>query len=201
MGLARLAGGDLPGTLVVRRRPLLAVGGYCLLENLELIRTVEAAGGRAVWAQDLYVRRLPPPTRHFLGQRVRQAYDEFARPAQLVAALALLPAICGLVLRRSWRTLSVGLLGSIMLAEAGRRRAGGAHVFPATSALFAPLWLMERAVCSWAAVGQRVFLGGTAYAGGVLSRAATPKRVLRRRLSPRAPAPAGTRAATPRPPV
>jgi hypothetical protein len=57
----RAVGNDFPGTLGVRRSFLLAAGGYdgdVLFENLELMRTVEAAGGRTVASRDLLVRRL-----------------------------------------------------------------------------------------------------------------------------------------------
>ena len=93
--LNRAFGADYPGTLGVRRTPFLAMGGYdgdVLFENLELIRTVRAAGGRARHLSDVYVRRLPPTTRRFWQQRVRQAYDEFAQPARMAAFLAVLPA-------------------------------------------------------------------------------------------------------------
>lgn len=46
--LNRALGADYPGTLGVRRSVLLRAGGYCgdvLFENLEMIRTVRAAGG------------------------------------------------------------------------------------------------------------------------------------------------------------
>src|SRR5918912_708810 len=46
--LNRISGGDWPGTLGVRRSRLLATHGYdgkVLFENLELVRTVKAAGG------------------------------------------------------------------------------------------------------------------------------------------------------------
>jgi hypothetical protein len=58
--------GDFPGTLAVRRRALLATGGYdgdALFENLELMRTVRAAGGRVVTPLDLYVAPRPPRSR------------------------------------------------------------------------------------------------------------------------------------------
>ncbi len=55
------------------------------------------------------------------------------------------------------------------------------EVFPFTAALTAPLWITERAVCTWLALGTRLMYGGVRYRGGVLSRAATPMRVLRQR--------------------
>lgn len=186
--LARMTGGDFPGTLVVRRDPLLAAGGYdgdSLFENLELIRTVEASGGTVRWCPDLYVRRLPPTAAHFWSQRVRQAYDEFARPARLVAALALLPAVLVALLRRSVWPTAAAAAAAVGLAEAGRRRAGGRRFFPASASLFAPVWLGERAICSWIALYQRLVLGGTPYAGTVLRRAATTRRVLRARYATR----------------
>ncbi|KGM02175.1 glycosyltransferase, partial [Cellulomonas cellasea] len=94
--LNRALGADYPGTLGVRRSILLATGGYdgdVLFENLELLRTVRAAGGREVIARDVLVARRPPTARHFAGQRVRQAYDSLGQPARLVAELALAPAL------------------------------------------------------------------------------------------------------------
>ncbi|MFD1214780.1 glycosyltransferase, partial [Arthrobacter sp. GCM10027362] len=125
--LNRAFGSDFPGTLAVRREALLAAGGYdgdVLFENLELIRTVTAAGGREVRADDLFVARVPPAAAHFAGQRIRQAYDSFAQPGRLLLELALLPLI-GWSLRRPVRCLALaGLAGA--LAELGRRRADGA---------------------------------------------------------------------------
>ena len=188
--LNRVAGGDFPGTLGVRRSLVLGAGGYdgdVLFENLELLRTVRAAGGTVLTPLDLYVRRLPPGTGHFLGQRVRQAYDELARPARLAFALAVLPTAATLAARRRWGPLAAAAGLAVAAAETGRRRAGGRAVFPASSSLLAPVWLLERGASSWLAVHARLFRGGAAYAGGRLRRAATPERVLRARLAGRAP--------------
>jgi hypothetical protein len=179
--LNRALGSDYPGTFAVRRSALLAAGGYdgdVLFENLELIRTITRAGGREVRADDLYVARRPPSVRHFLGQRVRQAYDSLAQPGRLVVELGLLPAMVAAVRRPR---LSLALAGSaLLLAERGRRRGGGAAVFPPSTMLFAPLWVLERAVCVWLALGRRA-TGGMPYAGGKLRHAATRRRLPRRR--------------------
>jgi hypothetical protein len=180
--LNRATDGDWPGTLAVRRSALLATQGYdgdCLFENLELVRTVMATGGTETLARDVYVRRLPPRTSHFMSQRVRQAYDEFARPGRLAAQLCLLPAML-LLARRPWGLPAAGL-AAIACAEYGRRRDGGAEVFPATSSWFAPLWLAERAICSWLAVGKRVREGGVVYNGRVIRRAASTQAELNKR--------------------
>ena len=181
--LNRVVGGDWPGTLGVRRSALEDTGGYdggVLFENLELVRTIRASGGVETVPLDLFVRRRPPSARHFFSQRVRQAYDEFARPLRLGIFLALLPLTVLLSLRRCWSLLTFLAVAIMALAEWGRRRGGGRRVFPVISSLLAPLWLMERTLCSWLALGYRL-LGGAHYRGSVLVRAATPMKELRRR--------------------
>jgi hypothetical protein len=70
----------------------------------------------------------------------------------------------------------------VALAERGRRRGGGAAVFPATSSLLAPLWVLERALCAWLAVLQRLRFGGVRYGDSVIPLAAHSERQLRRRF-------------------
>jgi hypothetical protein len=187
--LNRVSGGDWPGTLGVRRSVLERTGGYdgtAMFENLELVRTVMAAGGREAVPLDAFVARHPSTARHFWTQRIRQAYDELARPERLLVQLALLPATIALTATFGWRALVAIIACVIALAEIGRRRAGGQRVFPARASLMAPAWLAERAVCSWLAVGSRILIGGVSYRGTVLRHAATPMRVLRSRLESRA---------------
>jgi hypothetical protein len=184
MLLNRMTGGDWPGTQAVRRSILRATGGYdgsAMFENLELVRTVLAAGGREASCLDIYVLRRPSTARHFWAQRIRQAYDEIARPGRLLIQLAILPITIALASAGHWLFILWIAAGVVALAELGRRRGGGARVFPFTTALFAPLWVAERAVCSWLAVLSRVFLGGVRYRGTVLKLAANPVRVLRAR--------------------
>ncbi len=174
--LNRVTGGDWPGTLVVRRSAL--AGGYsgdALFENLELVRTVRARGGRERVALDICVPRRPPATPEFWRQRVRQAYDEWARPGRLLIQLAVVPAI-----------LTGGLpvagcvgIGAVALAELGRRRGGGRAFWSASAALWAPVWVAERSITSWMAVGAR-FRGGARYRGTRLPTAAHSTRWIRR---------------------
>ena len=180
----RMTGGDWPGTLAVRRSVLLRTGGYdgnVLFENLELVRTVVAAGGRAIRVDNLFVRRRPPETQHFWRQRIRQAYDEFARPLRLLLALSVLPALVGLVLSRHGVVALVALtVIPTVVAELGRRRSEGTRVFPLSASLCAPLWVLERAICAWLAVGARLIVGGIQYNGRVLTTAAHSRRALER---------------------
>jgi len=175
--IQRAVGGDWPGTYVVRRSALLA-GGYrgdVMFENLELERTLRARGGSVIVDLGLVVDREPPTPRHFFGQRVRHAYDELARPAHMAVELAILP----IVVVGGRRAAGVLTVGSVVLAEVGRRRAGGREHFPPTSALWAPVWVAERAGTSWLALGSRLLLGGVRYRDGRLRHAASPLRRLR----------------------
>jgi hypothetical protein len=182
--LNRVWGGDWPGTLGVRRSVLQRTGGYdgrAMFENLELVRTVVAAGGREALLLDAFVARRPSTTQHFWSQRVRQAFDEFARPRRLISQLAVLPLAVVAGVTIGWPAIAAGVLTLVCIAEFGRRRAGAARVFPVSTVLFAPVWVAERAVCSWLAVASRVVYGGVRYRGRVVHHAATPMRVLRAR--------------------
>jgi hypothetical protein len=187
-------GVDFPGTLGVRRSALLAAGGYdgdVLFENLELIRTIRASGGSVVSPPDLYVRRLAPDVRHFLGQRVRQAYDDFALPVRMAVWLAILP---GLLRATRSRGAAPGILAAaavMALAERGRRIAAGRRYFGPAATLLAPLWILERSCCAWLAVAERIGRGGIRYSNGRIRIAAHSERVLRRRASDASASPGG----------
>lgn len=187
----RALGADYPGTYALRRSAFEAADGYdgdVLFENLEMSRTLRAVGGRETSAQSLFVRRIPPTTRHFFGQRTRQAYDDLAQPARLVAEAALLPVgllvlsrLRGNRLRgRAALTLLAAVPGSVVLGEIGRRRQGGRAAFPPTAALWTPLWFAERACCVWVAILHRL-LGGMPYGGQRIRVAAHSNRQLRNR--------------------
>ncbi|HXS33888.1 MAG TPA: hypothetical protein VN758_08975 [Solirubrobacterales bacterium] len=184
--------GDFPGTLAVSRSAFLAADGYdgdALFENLELMRTICAAGGKVLTPLDLYVARRPPSVAHFRSQRVRQAYDDFAIPARIGFFLAALPlglAEAAAIPHRSAarRNLGAAALALILAAEGGRRRAGGADRFPASSSLLAPVWVAERSLCAWLALAARL-RGGVRYGEVRLRHSATFPRVLRRRYGSR----------------
>jgi Glycosyltransferase like family 2 len=186
--LNRATGADFPGTLAVRRSTLADMGGYdgdVLFENLELIRTVQAHGGAVASPLDLFVRRLPPSAGHFWGQRTRQAYDDFAIPIRMIVWLSVVPALMAAVAAR--RPVPVVVAGSTVClgAEAGRRRAQGTDVFPVCSTFLAPAWVLERGVCAWLAVLQRIRFGGVRYGDSVIQVAAHSPRQLRRRVQQR----------------
>ena len=180
--LNRAVSHDHPGTFGIRRSGFLAMGGYdgdVLFENLELTRTVASGGGRVVDLPGVFVGRVPPDAGHFWSQRVRQAYDDLAQPPRLLLELSVLPLVL-LGLRGRPSTVLAGALAAVLLAEGGRRRAGGASAYPRSAAWWALPWLGERSVCIWLALAQ-VPRGGAPYAGGRVRRAATPVRRLRSR--------------------
>ena len=182
--LNRVFGGDWPGTLAVRRSALVAspwYDGNVLFENLEMVRTVAAAGGRIKRLDDVFVVRRPPTVRHYASQRVRQAYDEFARPGYLLAELSLLPLAMTAIRRFGASALVPLACIPMLVAEAGRRKAGAVSVFDARSSLCAPVWVAERACTIWLALAARL-LGGIPYAGSRLKRAANSPAALRRRI-------------------
>lgn len=181
--LNRSVAADYPGTFAIRRETFQRMGGYdgnVLFENLELMRTVRAFGGRVIRPRDIYVVRRPPSSRRFFNQRVRQAYDDLAQPWRLTAYLPILPLALS---RRGRRAVGGALAAATALAEVGRRRDGGTAVFPAAASLFAPLWVLERSVCVWLALSQRILLGGVRYGGRRVAVAAHSPRTLRRRLN------------------
>jgi hypothetical protein len=183
----RALGNDFPGTLGIRRSFLRAAGGYdgdVLFENLELIRTVRAAGGRIVDAPSLFIPRLPPTTARFWEQRPRQAYDDWAQPAKFAAFLAAAPVLL-LAARAKPKAIVLAAGLAVLTANVGRVQNDGARVFDPLSTLFAPIWILERSVLVWVALVRRVFRGGCPYAGSVIRRAATPSLALKRRFRPR----------------
>jgi Glycosyl transferase family 21 len=193
MLLNRSLGADYPGTFGIRRAAFEAMGGYdgdTLFENLELIRTVHAYGGAERRADDLYVRRLPPQAGRFWNQRIRQAYDEFAQPLRMALFLGIMPGLLYALIRRRHQAVITATIATIALAEAGRRRGSGTRVFPPSTALMAPVWVLERGVCSWLALATRL-TGGVPYAGSRVKTAAHSMRILRRRYRRRCEASVG----------
>ena len=170
----------------MRRGTFLASGAYdgdALFENLELMRTIQAAGGTVLTPLDLYVARRPPSAAHFVSQRVRQAYDDFAMPARIGFFLALAPLALGLLWRR--RGALAGSGGARLRRRSPSWVADGPAVpsgFPLSGSLLAPAWVAERSLCAWLALGARL-RGGVRYGDGRLLRSATPLRRLRERYS------------------
>lgn len=166
--------GDWPGTLAFRKAALPK--GYnpnVLFENFELVRTIRARGGIEVIASDCFVARRPPSVEHFFSQRVRQAYDEFARPARLAVQLAVLPAVvAGWALAGFMVPMAFALL-AIACATIGWLRGGAYRYFSLLGVFAAPFWMVERAICAWLALYERCVFGGVRYGDSILRAAAS----------------------------
>ena len=188
--LNRALAADYPGTFGVRRSTFLAMGGYrgdVLFENLEMLRTIRAHGGREICANELFVVRRPPSAGHFWSQRPRQAYDDLAQPWRLLPSLAVWPLLLRSVRRGRAGPPVLVALAVVAAAELGRRRAGGIGVYPPTAPLWAPVWVLERGLFSWVALGSRVLRGGVRYGDARLRTAASPPWQLRRAAPEKAP--------------
>jgi hypothetical protein len=117
-----------------------------------------AVQGADVWPADLFVRRQPPPLRQWIGARARQAGDDFALPVKSAFFFALLPMALLLALAGGTRLLLgyAGALIAVSLLLALRGRQGASQFFPLRACFFAPLWLFERALSVYWALGVRL---------------------------------------------
>jgi hypothetical protein len=95
--------------------------------------------------------------------------------------LSIVPWLLRSLVLRRWLRVMLGALAGSGVAELGRARAGGRRVFPVAGSLLAPLWLLERGVCAWLALGQRLRFGGVRYGDSVIRVAANSRSVLRQR--------------------
>ena len=175
---------DYPGTLAVQRDFINQLGGYdgnVLFENLELMRTIQAGYGRILHKPDLYVERLPPTSKHFWSQRVRQAYDDYAQPIKLSFFFLLLPILAASAVVSPFAPAALLAL-SVPMAEVGRRLHGGTKYFPLACSFYAPCWLLERGICTWMAMFAKLKNGGVLYNNRVISIAANPVWKLRSKL-------------------
>ena len=174
--LNRVTGGDWPGTIAFRKSLLpFGYNADVLFENYEMVRTIASNGGRILRADDCYVKRRPPTFQQYRDQRIRQAYDELARPRRLALQLAILPLCLALWALRLRPLLLAGALLSIAAAEVGRRKSHGKLRFSPLASAAVPIWILERGICSWLAMYSRVRHGGIRYAGAILASAASPK--------------------------
>lgn len=114
---------------------------------------------------------------------MRQAYDEFSRPARLVLQLALLPGMLALWFTAGVRPVMLVLAAIVILAEAGRCKNGGAGAFPPDVPFWAPLWVAERSMTIWCAVACRALAGGVRYGDARIAKAANSVEGIRRRCS------------------
>ena len=164
---ATLRAADYPGTCAFRREAMLLAGEYdgdVLFDNEEIIRHFICEGLSINYANDLFVRKNAPPFRKWLEQRARQAYEDFPLRVKTiifasVLPLALLAWALGGFKAFSFFVVVLGA-GSMTLAVLGRARGGARDFFPRRACAFAPLWIVERALSTYWAIGWFLLRGG-----------------------------------------
>jgi hypothetical protein len=94
--------------------------------------------------------------------------------------LAVIPLLLMLIIRKRSAEGSLCAVALMLAAELGRLRSEGTEVFPGSSSLLAPLWVLERGICSWLALLQRLRFGGVRYGAEVIPTAAHSVSTIRR---------------------
>ena len=180
-------GADFPGTLAVRRSSLLDAGGYdgdVLFENLELIRRSAPTTAPLPPPRTSTSRAYPPAPRTFSASAPARLTT--IRDAAAHGGLAGPPA--GARYGGGDPSTRRGPRGRRSGDRAGRARtppSGRDRGVPPAASVLAPLWVLERAVCSWLAVLQRLRFGGARYGNSIIPTAAHSESTLRRRAATR----------------
>ena len=116
---------------------------------------MRALGARELVAFDLFVARRPP--RGPLSRTTRApGVRRVARPPRLAAQLAIAPLLVLATAVRRCRALTAVAIAAMALAEAGRRRGGGAPRFPAPRLGARAALGAERAATAWGALAMRI---------------------------------------------
>jgi hypothetical protein len=172
-----LRAGDYPGTCGFRRSTCLRVGHYdgdVLFDNEEIVRHFALSGASVCYARDFFILKRPPTFRKWIEQRPRQAYEDFVMRAKTALFMSLLPLFVALCWLMGWRS-ALGFVGfvsvaAVLLALRGLVRDRAYRFFPAHLILYAPLWVLERALSSYWALYWRVTRGGYPFGDRLLSK-------------------------------
>src|ERR1043165_9162766 len=109
-----------------------------------------------------------------IEQRPRQAYEDFGMRMKTTFFISLLPAAIALGLISGARTALVFFTlvsaGSVLVACGGLSRNKAYRVFPGYVVLYAPLWLLERALSVYWALYWRMAYGGYPFGDRILSK-------------------------------
>jgi hypothetical protein len=122
------------------------------------VRRLAAQGAEVFSALDLFIRRSPASLHEWMGERVRQAEDDFSLPMKSAFFFALIPMIVVLTLIGGAQ-MAAGYSGAIAFAAvmlAFRGRFGARAFFPVIACLFAPLWVLERSLSVYWALAARM---------------------------------------------
>ena len=169
--------GDYPGTCAFRRSTMLRVGHYdgdVLFDNEEIIRHFAEKGATIAYATDLFIRKRPPHFRKWMEQRARQAYEDFGLRIKTSLFVSILPLLLAFTLLFGLRGLVVYLIAlamvSVGLALRGLIRGRAREVMPLSCCLFAPMWVVERSISTYAAAYWFIARGGYPFGDRLLSK-------------------------------
>jgi hypothetical protein len=172
-----LRAGDYPGTCAFRRSTCLRVGHYdgdVLFDNEEIVRHFALSGADVMCATDFFILKRPPTLAKWMEQRPRQAYEDFVMRAKTLLFAALIPAALALGVFAGVAALFAFVvfvsLAAALVALRGLLRDRAYRFFPATLVLYAPLWMLERALSVYWAFYWRVRYGGYPFGAKLLSK-------------------------------
>jgi len=172
-----LRAADYPGTCAFRRTAMLRgrhFDGDVLFDNEEMIRHFIRSGLNVLYANDLFVCKEAPTWRKWLEQRPRQAYEDFPLRLKTVLFASLIPAgltVLALLGRKSFLGFVVVLsLVAIGLSFRGYARGAARTVLPWTVCLYAPFWILERAISTYWAFCWYLRRGGYPFGDTLLSK-------------------------------
>jgi hypothetical protein len=169
--------GDYPGTCAFRRSTFLRVGHYdgdVLFDNEEIVRHFVIQGADVSFARDFFIHKRPPTFQKWMEQRPRQAYEDFVMRAKTALFMLLLPVTIalGLFSGAAAALLFIGVVSicAMLLALRGLWRDHAYKFFPTHVILYAPLWVLERALSVYWALYWRVARGGYPFGDRLLSK-------------------------------
>lgn len=169
---------DHGGTFAFRRSAISSLHGIDGGFGDDHVRRLALGGAEVFSAFDVFVRRSGTPFREWLRERTRQAEDDFALPVKSAFFFALVPLILALVIAVGGRMAAgyAGAIGFAAVALAARGRSGARAFFPLHVCLFAPLWLLERSISVYCAIGLRLRSATQAPARTAVSSHRTARR-------------------------
>ena len=168
--------GDYPGTLGVLRATMARLGHYdgdVLFDNEEIVRHFRLHRASICLARDFFILKRSPTFRKWIEQRPRQAYEDFVMRAKTLFFAALAPAFILCLIFGGWRPalafMAVGACAAIIMASRGLGDEA-TRFFPRWICLYAPLWVVERAVSTYWAFYWRITRGGYPFGDKLLSK-------------------------------
>lgn len=153
---------DRGATFAFRRSALSVLRGFEAAGAADPVRRMGAFGAEVFSAFELFVRREPGAFREWIRECARGAAADFAQPAKTALFFALIPATALIALFAGPRIAGgfAVALAFLTLLLAVRGRIGASDFFPLRTCLFAPLWLVERAVSVYCALVMKLQQSG-----------------------------------------